>query len=275
MKQFLKKLFQKSPLWLLLKIYFQLIEKLHFFKEELLQDFIRKSNTYLQEVIFKELVVLHGPLQGLKYPHHHAFGSQLYPKLIGTYELEIQGVFEKIIQENQIKQFIDIGCAEGYYAVGMALQVPEMKIYAYDDSEEARTLCQEMASLNQVKERVTIREKFHPNSMLDFDTNIPTFILCDCEGCEASIFQEDQMKNFENCTLLIELHDFINPTISSQLQKVFQNTHSFTLLKEKKRKIKNFKNHFKGLPLNTFQKEYMLDEKRPVLMEWLYCKPKK
>jgi hypothetical protein len=46
----------------------------------------------------------------------HAVGSALAPKLIGSYEAELHPIFDRIFRK-PYKRVIDIGCAEGYYAV--------------------------------------------------------------------------------------------------------------------------------------------------------------
>lgn len=56
-----------------------------------------------------------------------------------------------------LRTVINVGCAEGYYAIGMARAMPDSHIYAYDIDEEAQCLCRKMAKLNSVAERVTIR----------------------------------------------------------------------------------------------------------------------
>src|SRR5688500_11935175 len=42
--------------------------------------------------IFKEMKVLHGPFEGMKYPSFKSVGSTLYSKLLGSYEWEIHAI---------------------------------------------------------------------------------------------------------------------------------------------------------------------------------------
>ena len=76
-------------------------------------------------------------------------GSTLLPKLVGSYEYELNEVFEefKNISSNNI---VDICSAEGYYAVGFALNFKFKKIIAFDISKKARSLLKKMAKLNDV-----------------------------------------------------------------------------------------------------------------------------
>src|SRR5947207_15823212 len=58
--------------------------------------------------------ILEGPFQGLIYGDR-SFGSMYWPKLLGTYEKELSACFTA---HNlcQYDLFLNLGCAEGYYA---------------------------------------------------------------------------------------------------------------------------------------------------------------
>lgn len=126
-------------------------------KEESLQA----EATNIFNSLFRDLTVLHGPFKEMKYPVFDSVGSGLYPKLIGSYERELGGVIE-IICRQEYSEIIDIGCAEGYYAVGCSMRMPGAKVFAYDTSDKARRLCAEMARLNNVHDKIEIRSKCTP-----------------------------------------------------------------------------------------------------------------
>src|SRR4051812_23329074 len=58
-----------------------------------------KEIVELAEAIFSEKVVLHGPFKGMKYPSLRSKSSALYPKLLGTYEMELQSIISEIIEK--------------------------------------------------------------------------------------------------------------------------------------------------------------------------------
>ncbi|MCE9519631.1 MAG: hypothetical protein K8R87_08785, partial [Verrucomicrobia bacterium] len=64
--------------------------------------------------------VLAGPFAGLRYPKFEAVGSSLIGKLVGIYEIELGALMEKILVA-PYETVVDLGCAEGYYAVGLAV----------------------------------------------------------------------------------------------------------------------------------------------------------
>ena len=57
--------------------------------------------------------------------------SSCVPKLIGSYEEEVHPIIEEIIRR-RYSIVVNIGCAEGYYAVGFALRIPDAIVYAFD-----------------------------------------------------------------------------------------------------------------------------------------------
>src|SRR6516164_6432959 len=61
--------------------------------------------------------VLSGPFAGLRYLDEPIWGP-IEPKWLGTYEQELLPVIQQIIQ-TPYSTIIDIGSAEGYYAVGL------------------------------------------------------------------------------------------------------------------------------------------------------------
>ncbi len=62
--------------------------------------------------------IFSGPFAGMAYVAR-AVGSAVVPKLVGSYEQELHGVLADIAQTPYMV-VVDVGCAEGYYAVGLA-----------------------------------------------------------------------------------------------------------------------------------------------------------
>src|SRR5207253_2384293 len=85
------------------------------------------------------LVVENGPFAGMKYLDRVEHGD-LPPKLIGCYEAELHEVI-LCIAGRPYQRVVNVGCGEGYYAVGLARLLPAARVYAFDLSEVARALC--------------------------------------------------------------------------------------------------------------------------------------
>lgn len=227
------------------------------------------------ERLFSTKTVLEGPFKGMVYPELAAVGSTIYPKLLGSYESELHPVIELIISENY-KQLIDIGCAEGYYAVGFAIRCPKLQVFAFDVNEEALLLCSKMAELNNVNAQIKNGTFCSTQTLKEFNYTSKTLILCDCEGYESKLFNDDSIAILSNSDLLIEVHDVIKYDIGSKLIKLFSDTHHINIIKS----INDFKKpyiyssmYLEGL--NYDEKYGLLAELRVCDMEWFYFTSKK
>ena len=70
-----------------------------------------------------------GPFKGMRYPQFKAKGSTMLGKLLGTYEGELADLITSLVKQ-PYDAVVDVGCAEGYYAVGLALKISTAKIFA-------------------------------------------------------------------------------------------------------------------------------------------------
>lgn len=221
------------------------------------------------------LITHGGPFEGLVYPSMKSVGSSFYPKIIGSYEKELWPILNEM-KANDYSDIIDIGCAEGYYAVGFARMFENAIIHAYDTNFEARKLCREMSVINNVEERIKIHTNCSSEILEDFNFSRKGLIICDCEGCEKNIFTHKNLENMKNCDLIIETHDFLDINISVKIKELFKNTHDLISIKSIDDIEKAHTYKFKVLDKCTLEDKLLyLSEYRPKIMEWVICKPKK
>lgn len=230
-------------------------------------------NSSIKDCLDK-LEVINGPFKGMKYPSLEAVGSSLYPKIIGSYEQELSAIFEKI-KEKSYTNILDIGCAEGYYAVGLGRIFPDAKVYGFDINSHARKLCLAMAKLNSTDDRLVLKQKCNPVDLNKFKFNGKSLIISDCEGFEKHLFTPTNINNLINVDVLIEIHDFIDITISEYLEHLFEKTHHIHKVKsiDDLDKAKNYK-FADTNNLSLDQKRILFAEGRPQIMEWFFCEPK-
>jgi hypothetical protein len=275
LKRFFFRLIQNSFFWKILQPVAELGSFLARNKEKLESEKNKHSDIDPMVVLNHTTEILNGPFKGMKYPKLDAVGSALYPKLLGSYESEIQSQLEELIK-NDYSEIIDVGCAEGYYAVGMALRCKSSKIFAYDTNQKARQLCQEMAQLNGVADRVDIRSKLSAEKLEDFNFSGKGLIICDCEGYEKFLFNEANIGNLKNCDLIIETHDFIDIEISTYLKKLLAGSHDIISIFSSDDIQKALLSTYPEIDqLNLNGKRKVLGEGRPSIMEWMICLPKK
>ena len=76
----------------------------------------------------------------------------------GTYEKEIQHIISDELNKSY-DVIIDVGSAEGYYAVGMALFGKSSKVVSFEGTERGRELQLRLAAkLNNVDHKISIKE---------------------------------------------------------------------------------------------------------------------
>ncbi|MGI8527335.1 MAG: hypothetical protein ACR2K5_14395 [Pseudolabrys sp.] len=95
-----------------------------------------------------------GPFKGMRFVERSAEGCHV-PKLLGSYERELHPYLEAAIKRGY-RHVVNIGMAEGYYAVGMALRMTAAQVHVFDINEEARKVCTNVAALNGVTDRVSV-----------------------------------------------------------------------------------------------------------------------
>jgi Met-10+ like-protein len=98
-----------------------------------------------------------GPFVGTRY-RVGAVCSASVPKLLGTYERELQPEIEKLANERW-SAVIDVGAAEGYYAVGFARRLRDVPVVAYEMDPHGRALLRANAEENSVVESIDLREE--------------------------------------------------------------------------------------------------------------------
>lgn len=238
----------------------------------------RNQYSVLREIerLVPDMTVTAGPFRGLQYPRIESVGSTIAPKLLGTYEAELHGIVEEICVRGY-STIINIGCAEGYYAVGLAKRIPRVRVFAYDIDPIARELCRDMAEMNGVSERVIIGDKFEINNIEIDDCLGNRLIVCDCEGCEKYIFHKN-VKGWPlicSSDLIVEIHEFIYSGISEYIHDLFCETHHVKVVRslDDLLRPRTYESDLiKHCNLNT--KIRLMAELRPCTMEWFYMKPK-
>lgn len=173
------------------------------------------------------LVVRSGPFAGMTYVAE-AICSSLVPKLLGSYEAELHAVMDEVFARNY-ETVIDIGCAEGYYAVGSALRLPQARVLAFDINSRARDLCLRLAQVNEVADRVQIEGECNHEKLRRL-ISTSTLIICDCEGCELQLLDPTLVPELRTCDLVVELHDMIDSIITPTMLARFSATHDVTLI---------------------------------------------
>jgi hypothetical protein len=166
--------------------------------------------------------VLSGPFKGLRYATYATEGAMM-PRLLGAYECELHPHILRFAAEG-VDCVIDVGCAEGYYAVGLARLMPDATVYAYDIQEAARDCCRINAEENGVADRVVIQGEFSPQDFQAF-AGRKTLVIVDCEGAEDDLLRPDLSPALSGMRLIVETHEGHRPGVRQRLIDRFSPTH--------------------------------------------------
>jgi hypothetical protein len=214
-----------------------------------------------------------GPFRGTRLATQACWGDgDLAAKLLGVYEEELHPAINEFAAESY-GAIVDIGAADGYYAVGAARLFNETPVFAFDTNEQSHKIIEENAELNGVSNQIicgnlcsgsTLREMAQRWSHL--------LIIADCEGGESEVFSDAGMiGSLACCDLIIECHDFMRPGITGDLVAKFFNSHFVEIIYSGARNP----NRFRFLShLTDWERWITICENRPAMMNWLVCRSK-
>jgi len=170
-------------------------------------------------------MVFAGPFAGMRFSPEGHEGSAA-AQLLGCYEHELHAVVEKLVAAAPTT-IVNIGCASGYYAVGLALRLPGAEVHAFDIEPAARANCRETARLNGVAGRVIIGERFAPADFERF-AGRNALVVVDIEGAELELLDPAASPALAGLTVLVECHDCFRPGVADALSARFAASHRVT-----------------------------------------------
>jgi hypothetical protein len=218
-------------------------------------------------------IVQAGPFEGMRIvPEASWSDGDLAAKLLGCYEEELHARLSRVI-DGDYAAVVDIGCAEGYYAVGLAPRMPDSRVIAFDTSERGRRICRQNGERNGVADRIDIRGECTRSELSDIlRGGGPTFLLVDCEGAEWDLLDPVAVPGLTGCDFIVECHDFLNPRITNELRRRFESTHDIVQIPEGPRNPNTIP-YLQTLP--SLDRWLLISENRPQTMHWLVTTVKK
>jgi hypothetical protein len=221
--------------------------------------------------IFKDAKVMGGPFQGMMYGGTSSFCSAYYPKILGTYEMELIPAINAFLDKGYC-QIVDVGAADGFYAVGFALKSPESKIIAYEQSPHARKQLAVLARTNGVQGSIEIRERCERNDMMRLPS-APGLLIVDCEGYEEVLLDDSVIQHLKDWDFLIETHDGFSRGVTRRLIERFNASHDVTVVDT----VHDLDKADRYLPsciahLPRIHQDLLLSEQREhATLRWLVC----
>jgi hypothetical protein len=144
-----------------------------------------------------------GPFAGMKYTRSAVLSRHATPALLGVYERQLYPFLGAAARRSDL--VVDIGSAEGYFAVGLARLGNRVVTFEADPHE--RRICAEMAAVNRVSDRVKIQPWCSPSKLIGLvNGQRRPFIISDIDGGELALFTPDVVSATRHCDLIIEMH---------------------------------------------------------------------
>jgi precorrin-6B methylase 2 len=214
--------------------------------------------------------VVYGPFKGMEIKQDPVWkDGNASTKLLGCYEFELTAAINKAI-ERKPKTIINIGCAEGYYAIGLARILIDATVFAIDVDEMSLWECREMAHKNGVVERMQFHRGCHYAKDLDLK-EVPQdgrLYFVDCEGDESKLLNKTECPVLAKSDIIVECHEFLREGITAKLHEHFADTHEIEVIKPELPPLGRYPLLAEAPAVMTI---LAITEKRPMPTRWLAC----
>lgn len=245
---------------------------------KLAADLFRVTAIERQKVIEEEIaretggIVTAGPFKGMRIDPKTSWGTgDIVPKLLGCYEAELAEALERLKAE-AFDAVLNIGSAEGYYAIGTAMILNTPKVIAMDIDPAAQAATARNAERNGVTEKVESRGGIDAAGLTALLNDLPrSLVVCDCEGFEIDLIAPTVIASGTRATFIIECHDFIGREITDELSTRFAPTHEVEIIREGPRDP-NAYHLLQGR--DSLDRWLAVCEFRPQTMSWIVATPK-
>jgi hypothetical protein len=236
----------------------------------------RAKNKVLNKIVLEHgHQVAYGTFKGMKLSKNTYWSkNDIITHILGVYE---KHVLKKIIEFSKKGNypFIDIGAADGYFAIGMAFSETFKKIYAFEIDEEGRRSLNRNIENNLCKDKVVVDIEANFENLKEIvDKNKSAVILIDIEGSEFDLLDDNLLKLLSNCYIVCELHPTLSTNGFEKQNMLINNAKAFFDVSTIQRESYS-PNKFSEL--NEFTDEERLiafGEGRENNMNWLILEPK-
>jgi hypothetical protein len=203
-----------------------------------------------------------GPFGGMRLDYE-LFPVDASPKFLGTYEQELHSVIERAIRLHP-KFVLNIGCAEGFYTVGLAFRLNDAQVFAADADPKALSATMKNAELNGVSSRVYPVGIVKPGQFSRYLKANASLLVMDCEGAEFSLLDPANDPILFQTNILVEIHSEFGD--KHEIIRKFAGTHSIIEISPSVRKAQE-------IPVGPFEGIDVLrasDERRSLQTNWLF-----
>lgn len=219
-------------------------------------------------------IVKYGPFQGLSLNRQTWWGkSDLGAQCLGLYEKEILNEIGRQ-EKGKYQTFIDIGAADGYYAVGMLLAGIVDEVISFEISDAGRVAISENWDNNGKPGAITVYGEANHASLAVIPSHVfdDALVLIDIEGYEFDLLTKEVIKQLQFSEVIIEIHNWIDDFENRYAQLLRDLSEHFNI--EKLEPVDRNTSYLPELRAYTDDNRLLLiSERRPCLMRFLKLTP--
>ena len=212
-----------------------------------------------------------GPFAGMRIDLD-ALPVHVSPKLLGTYEDELHECIETAISRGP-QVVLNVGCAEGYYAVGLAIRLPGATVYAFDADPKSRRAVVRNASLNGVAARVHASGVVRATGLESLLRLGRALVVMDCEGAEFELLDLGATPSLARADIIVELHPHRHAAIEETVIDRFRPTHTVERVAQSSTEAKLARAPSLAA-LRASDSHRAADERRTLDICWLFLRPR-
>jgi lipopolysaccharide biosynthesis glycosyltransferase len=245
--------------------------------EKTQDDAIYARRVSISKKISSELdwTVKYGPFKGLKLSQQ-TWWSRASRGLMfmGIYEQEVLQRLSAL--PATYDKFIDVGAADGYYAVGSVVSGQFKKCFAYEVSEKGQEAVRRNATLNDVQSKVTVHGLANGESIKAVvgDSSSEFVVLVDIEGAEFDFLTVEMFKTLENSVIIVENHEFFFKDGVKKREALLERAEKTHYIESFKTGARDLSKYSELTSLSDTDRWLFCSEGRKELMSWYQFIPK-
>lgn len=218
--------------------------------------------------------VAYGPFKGLILPSSSSWGGHdIAAKILGSYESAVVERISNYAHHDGL--LVDIGAADGYFAVGAM----KAKLYAqcicFELSEKSRGVLANTAEQNGVSDNIHIYGKASEEAILK---RIPAenqgVVLCDIEGAEFELLTSGVLQHLQKMRIIVELHDFMVENGAQLRANLIERASQFYEHEIIESDIPHLSKYQELKKFDDNHRLLAFSEGRDIAMEWLVLHPR-
>jgi hypothetical protein len=221
--------------------------------------------------------VVAGPFRGMRLRLSDLSSRHLLGYLLGSQERELHEVIERIV-ERRYATIVNVGAADRYYTIGLALRAPTSRVETFEAVPELHPGIDRSARLNGVSDRLATFGRCDTDALRASlqRAEAPALIVMDIEGGEIDLLDLQAVPELAHADILVETHDQFVRNATDTLIERFWQTHNAECYTAQLRILGDFPPGFlsilpRWLPRLAVD---LMDERRPGVQRWLFLPAK-